>query len=121
MRLKGKVAIITGAGDIEGIGAAIAIGYAKEGAKILIADIVDGKQVVRAVEKAGGKVIFTKTDVTQQDECDAMAKTVVDRFGTIDQVCPRPVRAGEGLGALRETSTRGTEISGAHSFGFCPA
>jgi NAD(P)-dependent dehydrogenase (short-subunit alcohol dehydrogenase family) len=84
MRLKERVAIITGAGDIEGIGAAIAIAYAKEGAKILIADIVNGEQVVQSVEKAGGNVIFTKTDVTKQDECNAMAKAAVDGFGTID-------------------------------------
>jgi len=84
MRLKDRVAIITGAGDIEGIGAAIAIGYAREGAKILIADIVDGSQVVKAVEKVDGKVIFVKTDVTKQDECDAMAKAAVDYFGAID-------------------------------------
>ncbi len=84
MRLMEKAAIITGAGDIEGIGAAIAIGYAKEGAKILIADIIDGDQVVKAVEKAGSEVFFMKTDVTNQKECDAMAKAAVDCFGTLD-------------------------------------
>lgn len=84
MRLQGKVAIITGAADVAGIGAAIAIRYAKEGAKILIADIVDGSAVVDAVRRAGGEATFVKTDVTQQEKCDAMAKAAVDRFGSID-------------------------------------
>ena len=82
MRLKGKVAIITGAS--QGIGAAFSLGYAREGSKIVIADILDGKQAVEAVEKAGGEAIYVKTDVTKQDECDAMARAALDRFGTID-------------------------------------
>jgi NAD(P)-dependent dehydrogenase (short-subunit alcohol dehydrogenase family) len=76
------VAIITGAA--QGIGAAFAVGFAKEGAKLVIADILDGKQAVSDVEKAGSEAIFVKTDVTKQDECDALAKAAVDRFGTID-------------------------------------
>ncbi len=82
MKLKDKVAVITGAA--QGIGAAFAVGYAKEGAKIVIADILDGKDAVAAVEKTGGEAIYVKTDVTKQDECDAMARAAIDRFGTID-------------------------------------
>jgi NAD(P)-dependent dehydrogenase (short-subunit alcohol dehydrogenase family) len=82
MRLKDKVAIITGAA--QGIGAAFAVGFAKEGARIVIADILDGKEVVKAVEKAGGEAIFVKTDVTRQHECDALARAASDRFGSID-------------------------------------
>jgi len=82
MKLKDKVAVITGAA--QGIGAAFAVGYAKEGAKIVIADILDGNEAVQAVEKAGSEAIYVKTDVTKQDECDAMAKVAADRFGTID-------------------------------------
>jgi len=82
MKLKNKVAIITGAAG--GIGAAFAVGYAKEGAKIVIGDVQDGKDTVHAVEKAGSEAIFVKTDVTKQEECDAMANAAVDRFGAID-------------------------------------
>jgi NAD(P)-dependent dehydrogenase (short-subunit alcohol dehydrogenase family) len=82
MRLKDKVAIITG--SAQGIGAAFAVGYAKEGARIVIGDILDGKETVRAVEKAGSEAIYLKTDVTKQDECNAMAKAAVDRFSAID-------------------------------------
>jgi NAD(P)-dependent dehydrogenase (short-subunit alcohol dehydrogenase family) len=82
MKLKDKVAIITGAA--QGIGAAFAVGYAKEGARIVIADIVDGKGAVEAVQKAGSKAVYVKTDVSKQKECDAMAKEAADRFGKID-------------------------------------
>jgi NAD(P)-dependent dehydrogenase (short-subunit alcohol dehydrogenase family) len=82
MRLKDKVAVITGAA--QGIGAVFAVGYAKEGAKIVVGDILDGRDTVRAVEKAGSEAVYVKTDVTRQDNCDAMAKTAVDRFGAID-------------------------------------
>jgi NAD(P)-dependent dehydrogenase (short-subunit alcohol dehydrogenase family) len=81
MNLTDRVAIITGAAG--GIGAAIAVGYAKEGAKVVIADILDGKQTVDAVEKAGREAVFIKTDVTEQSQCDATAKTTVERFGSI--------------------------------------
>lgn len=82
MRLKGKVAIITGAA--QGIGAAYAVGFAKEGAKIVIADIADGEGTVKKVEKEGSEAIFVKTDVSREPECHAMAKAAFDRFGAID-------------------------------------
>jgi NAD(P)-dependent dehydrogenase (short-subunit alcohol dehydrogenase family) len=82
MRLKDKVAIITGAA--RGIGAAFAVGFAKEGAKIVIGDIRDGKKTVDAVEKAGSQALYLKTDITKQDQCNALAKAAVDRFGSID-------------------------------------
>jgi NAD(P)-dependent dehydrogenase (short-subunit alcohol dehydrogenase family) len=82
MRLKDKVAIITGAA--RGIGAAFAIGFGKEGAKVVIGDIRDGNKTVAAIEKAGGQAIYVKTDVTKQDQCDAMVKAAMGRFGSID-------------------------------------
>jgi NAD(P)-dependent dehydrogenase (short-subunit alcohol dehydrogenase family) len=80
--LKGKVTIITGAA--QGIGAAFAVGFAKEGARIVIADILDGTEVVETIEKSGGDAVFVKTDVTRQNECDALAKAASTRFGSID-------------------------------------
>jgi NAD(P)-dependent dehydrogenase (short-subunit alcohol dehydrogenase family) len=82
MKLENKVAIITGAA--QGIGRAFAIGFAKEGARIVIADILDGAEAVRAVEEAGSQAIYVKTDVGKQEECDALAKAAIDRFGRID-------------------------------------
>jgi NAD(P)-dependent dehydrogenase (short-subunit alcohol dehydrogenase family) len=82
MRLKGKVAIVTGAA--RGLGAAFAIGFAKEGAKIAIGDIRDGGKTIKAIEEAGGQSFYLKTDVTKQDQCNALAKAAIDRFGAID-------------------------------------
>jgi NAD(P)-dependent dehydrogenase (short-subunit alcohol dehydrogenase family) len=82
MRLKDKVAIITGAA--RGIGAAFAVGFAKEGAKIVIGDIRDGRKTVEDVQKAGSQALYVKTDVTKQDQCNALAKAAVDTFGAID-------------------------------------
>lgn len=81
MNLKDRVAIITGAAG--GIGAAIAVAYAKQGVKIVIADVLDGKGTVDAIGKASGEAIFVETDVSEQGQCDAMAKAAVDRFGSI--------------------------------------
>lgn len=82
MRLRNKVAVITGAA--RGIGAAFAIGFAKEGAKVVIGDIRDGKKIVTAIDKTGGEALYVKTDITKQDQCNALAKAAVDRFGSID-------------------------------------
>ena len=82
MRLQNKVAIITGAA--RGIGAAFAVGFGKEGAKVVIGDIRDGENTVAAVEKAGSKALYVRTDVTKQDQCNALAKAAADQFGSID-------------------------------------
>jgi NAD(P)-dependent dehydrogenase (short-subunit alcohol dehydrogenase family) len=82
MRLMNKVAVITG--GARGLGAAFAVGFAKEGAKVVIGDIREGNETVAAVEQAGGKAIFVKTDVAEQDQCDALARAAVDTFGGID-------------------------------------
>jgi NAD(P)-dependent dehydrogenase (short-subunit alcohol dehydrogenase family) len=81
-RLRDKVAIITGAA--QGIGAAFAVGFAREGAKVVIADILEGKEVVGSIEKSGGEAISVKTDVTKQNECDALARAAFDQFGAIN-------------------------------------
>jgi len=81
-RLTGKVAIITGAA--QGIGAAYAVGLAREGARIVIADVLDGQKAVEAVKQAGSNAIYVKTDVSSLAQCDAMAKAAVERFGAVD-------------------------------------
>ncbi len=82
MRLKDRVAIITGAA--QGIGAAFAVGFAKEGAKIVVADIGDGSKTVQRIKDGGGDAIYVKTDVNQEEACVAMAKAAFDKFGGID-------------------------------------
>jgi NAD(P)-dependent dehydrogenase (short-subunit alcohol dehydrogenase family) len=82
MRLEGKVAIITGAA--QGIGAAFAEGFAREGAKIVIGDVSDGARSVAAVQKAGSEAIYVKTDVNNEPDCMVLAKAAAERFGAID-------------------------------------
>lgn len=82
MRLKNKVAIITGAA--RGIGAALAVGFAKEGAKIVIGDVAYASDTIKRVEKEGSEAIYVKTDVSDEAQCMALAKAAFDRFRAID-------------------------------------
>ncbi len=89
MRLQNKVAIITGAAS--GIGRATAIVFAREGAKVVIADIQEHSRLetetpptVEAMRAAGGEAIFVKTDVTQRAEVKAMVDETLRRYGRVD-------------------------------------
>lgn len=84
MRLKGKVAIITGAG--QGLGRAYALRFVAEGAKVAIADINDAnaEQVVKEIEAAGGEAIALHTDVSDEASTQAMADATVEKWGRID-------------------------------------
>lgn len=81
MLLENRVAIITGAAG--GIGAAIALGYAREGARVVIADISDGQETVDAVKREGGEALYVKTDVTSQEDTEATARAALEAFGGI--------------------------------------
>ena len=83
MRLKDKVAIITGAAS--GFGAEIARIYAREGAKVVIADLNEaGAQAVAA--GIGPAAVGIKCDVTKRADIDHAVKTALDKFGTVDIV-----------------------------------
>ena len=82
MKLKGKVAIITG--GARGIGRAYALRLADEGARIVIADVIDGTAVKNEVEKKGGEAITVLTDVSNEESVKAMARAAIDQFGRID-------------------------------------
>ena len=94
MRLAGKVAVITGAG--RGIGRAIAVGFAGEGAAVCCAarSADEIQEAARQIEGAGGRAIAVPTDVTSLDDVEAMHKAAADRFGGIDIVV---VNAGGNL------------------------
>lgn len=84
MKLKDKIGIVTGGAN--GIGRAIALGLAKEGAGVVVADI-DSDQANRVVDEIkalGCKGMAIKTDVTRFNEATSMAKTVLDEFKKID-------------------------------------
>jgi len=84
MKLKGKVAIVTGAGY--GIGRAIALSLAKEGADIVVDDInaETGKSVAEEIKAAGHKALFIKADVSKSKEVDELVKTSLHKLGKID-------------------------------------
>jgi NAD(P)-dependent dehydrogenase (short-subunit alcohol dehydrogenase family) len=82
MRLKDKVAIVTGAA--QGIGAAYARGLAKEGAAVAVVDILDPNPTVKAIQDSGGKALSLKIDVSDEKQTEEMAKKTLDAFGRID-------------------------------------
>ena len=69
----GKVALVTGAGS--GIGRASALALAREGAKVVVSDVIveGGEETVSMIKQAGGEAIFVKTDVAQAAEVEARA------------------------------------------------
>ena len=81
-RLDGKVAIVTG-GSL-GIGAAYCKRLAEEGAKVVVADVVDGENVVNIIKQAGGDAIYVETDVASEDSNNNMAAAAMEAFGRID-------------------------------------
>src|ERR1700712_5790461 len=84
-RLTGKAAVITG-GD-SGIGRAVAIAYAREGADVLIAYLnehEDAKQTARYVEQAGHKAVLMSGDVSDPGHCRAIIAKAVEEFGKVD-------------------------------------
>ena len=84
MRLQGKVALITG--GAHGMGAAEARLFAREGARVVVADLRDGdgKTVVDAITGAGGQARFAHLDVTREREWQQIVAFTVDTFGTLD-------------------------------------
>lgn len=84
--LKGKIAMVTGAGSQIGFGKAIALALAKEGCDVVVNDLdLEGAKTTAAeVEKLGRKSLAIKGDVTSGAEWDKMVKTVIDKFGRID-------------------------------------
>ena len=86
-RLKDKVAIITGAGS--GIGEATAVLFAREGARVALADIDAGrlKAVAKRIAEAGGTAITKKTDVSDENQVKVLVALVLKSFLKVDIVC----------------------------------
>jgi len=82
MRLKDKVAIVTG--SARGLGRAYALRLAKEGAKVVVADVLDGTETVDAITAQGGEALYVRTDVTSEESTREMAAKTLERFGRID-------------------------------------
>jgi len=84
MRLKDKVVIITGAGS--GIGRASAGLFAKEGAKVVVVDVVrkGGLETARMIRNNGGEAAFVEVDVSRASDVERMIKTTVEKYGKLD-------------------------------------
>src|SRR5690606_10457827 len=85
--LEGKVALVTGGGS--GIGRALSEAYAREGAKVVVADLSEahGAETVAAIEKSGGQAAFIRTDVSRPQDNEAMVALAVERFGGLHVAC----------------------------------
>lgn len=85
--LMGRSALVTGAGS--GIGRAIALAFANEGAQVVVADVdsAGGADTVEQVERAGSKAIFVKCDVAKTQDVEALVETAVTEFGRLDYAC----------------------------------
>lgn len=83
-QFEGKVALVTGASS--GIGRASALAFAREGAKVIVADVLveGGEETVRMIKEAGGEALFVKTDVSKASEVENLIHKAVETYGRLD-------------------------------------
>ncbi len=84
MQLENKVALITGAGS--GIGRESALLFAREGARVVVADVDEerGEETVRLIRDAGGEAAFVRADVSKAEDVQAMVAFAEERYGQLD-------------------------------------
>ena len=101
-RLDGRVALITGASG--GIGEGDARLFAKEGAKVVVADIkeAEGNKVVGDIKKEGGEAIFLKLDVSKESDWKKVIDEVIKKYGKLNILVNN---AGVSLGKTVEETT----------------
>lgn len=103
LKIKGKTAIVTGAGN--GLGRAIALGLAAEGAKVTVADLKkeDAEKVAGEVKAAGGGALAITCDATNPEDVDQMVKKTLETYGDID-ILVNNVGGGFDTGFVVKTS-----------------
>jgi dihydroanticapsin dehydrogenase len=85
MKLEGKVAIVTGSSS--GLGRAIAILFAQEGAKVVVnadRNVAGGNKTVAAIQEAGGEALFLQGSVANSQDCQRLVQTAKDNYGRVD-------------------------------------
>jgi NAD(P)-dependent dehydrogenase (short-subunit alcohol dehydrogenase family) len=99
--LEDKVGVVTGAG--QGIGRAIAMSYAREGASVVVADFNEdsGSATVDLIRAAGGEATFAFGDVSKEASVKAMIDTVVETYGRLDIAC-NSAALSRGSGPIHE-------------------
>ena len=92
-RLKDKVAIVTGAGmrevedrELRGVGSATAVLFAREGAKVILADIDEGnaERTLSEIRAEGGEATIVLADVSKTDQCRAIVDAAIEHYGKLD-------------------------------------
>jgi NAD(P)-dependent dehydrogenase (short-subunit alcohol dehydrogenase family) len=78
----GKTAIVTGASF--GIGRATAIAFAKNGAKVIVADIIKDDETMNSIKDLGGEAVFVECDVANEEDVKKMVQSAINNFGRLD-------------------------------------
>lgn len=101
--MKGKVALVTGAGS--GIGLEIALAFSRKGACVVITDIVEegGQQTASKILCEAGEALFIKADVSKPEDMQRAVRETVQRFGHLDYACNNA-----GIGGASATSAEYT-------------
>jgi NAD(P)-dependent dehydrogenase (short-subunit alcohol dehydrogenase family) len=103
MRLEGKVAIVSGAAS--GMGAATARRFAKEGARVVIADMLEaeGRQVAADITRANGTAEFMRLDVTSEDDWKRVVDATVQKYGKLDVLVNNAGISGSAVSDMLDT------------------
>lgn len=104
-RLEGKVALVTGGAS--GIGRATALAMAREGARLVIADMHEdrGQQTAHLITEHGGSAVFARANVASAVEVEALIAQVVTTYGRLDCAYNNAGISGAGIGGERRTLT----------------